>query len=356
MLLDGKGGHYGYPRFGSVDVGGNFGLRYVTASIKPTSVGTIRGTGGFSDWSYHGDVIGVPGYMLDPVPFVDGADWGATAYARMKPDRPNFQALNAIYELRELPGMFQQRFLSNGLNAIGDYYLALKFGWEPLLRDIRNFVLTQMNAQKTLQQLLRDEGRPVRRKIILADTSRELGRLDGSGYQNLPTFVTQFYNGVGTSRYVDSQKDKIWAAAQFKYWLPPGPRDVNWTRAMKARIFGLYPSPAVVWNALPWTWLIDWFANVGDVLSNMQTTLADRCAADYFYVMHHAEYHRVFTTTQSYFQDKTFAPITVTCNAELTSGSKSRSHGDPFGFATPEANLSGVQLSILGALGLSRLR
>ena len=55
-------------------------------------------------------------------------------------------------------------------------------------------------------------------------------------------------------------------------WIPtedvsssmPTPNEVR-RRAMKA-VFGGTIDPATVWSALPWSWLIDWFSDVGDFL------------------------------------------------------------------------------------------
>lgn len=122
-----------------------------------------------------------------------------------------------------------------------------------------------------------------------------------------------------------------------------------------AYLFGLTPTPQVIWNAIPWSWLADWFSNAGDVLSNLDTGVADRCAADYFYVMrekgiiitYNCDFYLANTTR---YEGNHFSLDSV---AQATT--KSRLRGDPFGFHLSEINLNPMQLSILGALGLSRL-
>jgi hypothetical protein len=274
----------------------------------------------------------------------------------MKPTKPSFSGLNALYELKDIPSMLRQRLTHNHLKDIGSYYLALKFGWEPLLNDIRNFVRTQRNAQKRIKQLLRDNGKPVRRGIVLHEDSTST-YAEGQSYGALrPTINTGFYQGyTPTFKSTFTHTERIWARGRFRYWLPGGPRDVVWTRKMLARIFGFQPSPAVVWNAMPWTWLIDWFADVGSMLENMDAGVADRLAADYCYIMRELTDHGT-RETRGYFRRASNGEyFYVTANGSATATLKCREPGSPFGWNIPEGSLSGMQLSILGALGLSRL-
>nr|UJQ84899.1 MAG: hypothetical protein 1 [Leviviridae sp.] len=289
------------------------------------------------------------------IPYESPSGYGAECYSKMKPDRSLMPGLNAIYELKDVPGLLKQRFELNGLHEIGDYYLALKFGWQPLLTDCINFVLTHINAQKVLKQLLRDEGKPVRRRIDLFDIFSDPDITSGGG-DLVPLLVTYFYSAPGTYTNQVRSRDHLWASARFRYWLPPGPRDVLWTAKMKARIFGFKPTPRVVYNAIPWSWLVDWFSHIGYMIDNLDTTLVDRLAADYFYVMRNKEWIASQTVTSHLRRDQTLEPFAVTAVGTHRRGFKCREHGDPFGWATPETSLSGVQLSILGALGLSRLR
>jgi hypothetical protein len=352
-------GHYGYPDFPpNRNIGGPFRLYgvkhrwgwtnsedlYSTTHLRYN--GSLRGTvSAFPMW----DITGTPNSSID------GSGLAAAAYNRMKPAQPSFQALNAIYELRELPEMLRARFLSQGLKSIPNYWLALQFGWKPLLNDIRNFIKTHMNAQKRLKQLLRDNGKPVQRRITMVDEIYNQATADGTNYGAfLPLLVTQFYSGVPRYRATNYSRNRVWASARFRYWLPPGPRDISWTRNMMARIYGLNPAPSVVYNAIPWSWLVDWFTSLGDLIENLEPGVADRLAADYFYVMRSQEQVRTTYNTGT-FRHQDGSKVELSAYAESKAFIKDRTVGNPFGFTLPQLPLSGMQLSILGALGLSRL-
>ncbi|DAD50083.1 TPA_asm: maturation protein, partial [ssRNA phage Esthiorhiza.2_22] len=349
-------GHYGYPDFPpDRNVGGDWSLDskvYTTTSDHAIVRG---GSTAYTNHHYSGDFIGSfdwPGFLPGGG---DGTAWGPQAYSKMKPTKPIFSGLNAIYELREVPAMLRQRFLKDGLHSIPNYWLALQFGWKPLLSDIIKTVTFQRAAQKRLAWLLQHNGKPVRRRVDLASTSTTIdtGHYGGGPY---PGFVDYFYRGPRTSSSRRIETDHVWASARFRYWLPDGPRDINWNTAMLARLYGLYPSPSVIWNALPWTWLADWFHTAGDVLENMDGGVANRLAADYFYVMREKKYVSVVDSRADMFSYPDYSPVSVNVSATREIAYKSRLAGDPFGFHSQPTNLSAMQLSIIGALGLSRLR
>lgn len=358
--LDLSEGHYGYPDFPPHrNVGGPLIIRKantdygVTPYLRWTRTSNPAGTVYDGIWKAAVTPFGINSVAPD------GSGWSATAYERMKPAEPSMEGLNAIYELREIPHLLMQRFEKDNLKSVGDFHLAMQFGWLPLLSDTINFVQTQRNAQKRLKWLLEHNGKPVRRRLTLAETPPEPIITSGDAYGALaPTLATQFYSGTPHWEQRDVTIDKIWASARFRYWLPSGPRDVAWRRKMLRRIYGLRPTPKVVWNAIPWSWLVDWFSNVGDIVSNLDAGVADRLSADYMYVMREVERTRVYNV-QAKLRKVTTGVNWVLYPVNLTSTSwqitRTRLRGSPFHPSLSQNNLSGMQLSILGALGLSRL-
>jgi hypothetical protein len=51
-------------------------------------------------------------------------------------------------------------------------------------------------------------------------------------------------------------------------------------------MFGFQPTPSLIYNLTPWTWLIDYFTNLGDLYDNLSRGVEDRLIAEYFYLMH----------------------------------------------------------------------
>jgi hypothetical protein len=349
-------GRYGYPDFPpDRNIGGSFFLRKATSQCEGAGVGTICGSGAYSKHHYTGKVYsewvggGTPGAYWPPN--IDGSAWGADAYNRMKPTKPIFEGGNAIWEFREVPGQLRQRLEKSGLKNIANYWLALKFGWQPLLSDIRSMLSFHQKAEKRLQWLLRHNGKPVRRRVTLVDDTSNPTMTENIFGSSQPGFVNQFYLETPTWRRTEIISDKVWASARFRFWLPECPRNVD----MDARLYGLYLSPQFCWNALPWSWLADWFSNAGSILENLDVGVADRLAADYMYVMRTKLYTLQHTNTLK-LQTLDGSPVPVSVTSLQQSAISTRLAGDPFGFSTSQNSLTNTQLSILGALGLSRLR
>lgn len=309
---------------------------------------------------------------------------GAEAWARMRPDKPDFTFASSLYELKDVPGM-----LKGGLSSLMDmmdharpggsgrssrspisrtaqYYLALKFGWLPLLSDIRNFVKAQRSKQKRLDQLIRDAGRSVHRKCSLND-SNNIGRVpnsdvftpipNGYGAGYYPTHVTQCYTGTGYRKQWWTQTARTWGEGSFRYFLPPGPKTVAWKAKMLRRIMGQRVTPSMVYNVIPWSWLVDYFTSLGDFIDATSSGVSDRLVADYAYLMRE-EHYRSDEEKQgmSYSDVKMLsAPNVIMMSAWSDTCTKGRVRASPFGWGINQNSLSSTQLAILGALGLSRL-
>lgn len=122
---------------------------------------------------------------------------------------------------------------------------------------------------------------------------------------------------------------------------------------MMARIYGLRISPGVVYNAIPWSWLLDWFTNAGDAVSNLDAGVADRLISDYAYVMGDQQDY-LKTTSTGCFRIQGGGESTVTASAKWGFYSKERISASPFGFALNSGDPTPYQLSILASLAGSR--
>lgn len=291
-------------------------------------------------------------------PLVYDADqYGAEAWDRARPAQPSFSLLNSIYELREWPQTTKPRILKyRDTKAWGDYYLAVNFGWIPILSDIRQFTQNLFTFEEQLKQLLRDEGKPVRRtfKMDSHSFSNSEGPVRGTSYGAFQSgMVIGAYAGVPSFEDTLTYSKDVWFSGRFRYHLPGGNRDWRWKRAMYLRIIAGKPSPATVWNAIPWTWLVDYFSNIGHIISNLDDGLADNLAADYAFLMQRKQviYKRVSTGLFNKYGGGVESASAIT---RIVSSSKERTIVDPFGPAFSGLDdISPKQLSILGALGMS---
>jgi hypothetical protein len=336
--------------------------------------------------SVEGDAYQVPWWFTHPDVMNNQRaqlfDRGAEAWKKLRPDLPDFSLATALWELRDVPGMFRNASkgfvdIVNGhrqangrkgseLSKAGQYYLAAEFGWMSFLRDVTGFIHTQNSGQKRLEQLIRDAGRPVRRSVNLKNSDSDSDGDMRTTYAEVPnwdsllkpSFLTYAYadKPAGVIQRVGSFNTRIWAEGQMRYFLPPGPRTVQWKRNLMRKIQGGMITPRELYAAMPWSWLADYFTGLGDFIDATAGGVADNLICDYAYIMEHKTWTNTTTVAQSFFTGPNGTnPRRVSASVTNESSFKCRWPASPFGWGLKQTDLSPKQVAILGALGLSRL-
>jgi hypothetical protein len=260
----------------------------------------------------------------------------------------------SLAELRELPMMIKNLFSKDTLRP-DKAFLSYQFGWKPIYNDIMNLLNIQEKLEKKMDWLIRNNGRPVRTQSKIASITSEPITLAGfTNSQMTPLLATNDRVNQPSFRQTRQDSTDIWASARWRYHLPPMPEGMRGRKKMRRALMGLYLSPSVAYNLIPWSWLVDWFSNVGDIIENLDAGVADRCAADYMYLMCQEKCTIERTASLTVVEKDRLVPVVTSTTGEKTL--KRRIKGNPFGFSMiDEVNLSAMQLAILGALGSSRL-
>jgi hypothetical protein len=285
--------------------------------------------------------------------------FGTTAISRCAPTNPHSQVLTAIGELYRdgLPTATGVKTIRD--KDIGSEFLNYQFGIAPLVADLKDLHGSLSKSEKILKQYLRDSGKMVRRRYEQPATITT-DHVTKTHYTVvcMPTLVTPLYGGTedGATRVLTTTvKSRRWFSGAFTYHaeLPEGTLN---NMAQKLReinhLFGVMPTPAVLWNLAPWSWASDWIYNTGDVLNNISMFQTDGLVLQYGYVMEHKtitrEYHVFgYSLVNS-------GPVDVV--QRFTSEVKSRRKATPFGFGLKLEGFSNRQWAILAALGLSKGR
>jgi hypothetical protein len=290
--------------------------------------------------------------------------WGAKGWADLKPGKPVASMGQFLAELRQLPTLPLKSFrriihdykdIHGWFRALGKEYLNTEFGWKLFLKDLRDIYRLQQSIDRRLAQLARDNGRSIRRRGTLSSNKSTVISVNQTTCL-YPVLTTDFYSSLqGTQTITDESFERYWFSARFRYWIPDVGTALWRTRAKRA-LFGLNPSPSLLWEVMPWSWLADWFGNVGDVLSNMSENAAENLTAEYAFVMHEqVERKKVVEVANLWAKPKPpFVPTTRTVTSTLERSVKQRLAANPYGFGLTFDGLSGRQMAILGALGFSR--
>jgi len=117
-------------------------------------------------------------------------------------------------------------------------------------------------------------------------------------------------------------------------------------------LLGIDLTPETLWNLAPWSWLADWFGNVGDVMTNMSLFSRDKLVMPYGYIMAETS----VTTTNLLYDLQWYDPVGPKSVRDVAGFvRKQRSPASPFGFGLSDMILDSRQTSILAALGITRV-
>lgn len=297
----------------------------------------------------------------------DESDWGATAWNRFKPGKPGASLAVTVAEAAEMSQMLKTTALvfrnvwrglrsssGRGLSKeAANQHLNTQFGWIPFVNDCRSLYDTYQNADKMLAQLIRDNNKWIYRRGTLVDEKQTpIDTVEHSHTAHWPTLGPDYgvHDPYGEHHIITYEMRRVWFSARFRYCIPQRKIDsVNWRKDARRRLFGTDITPEVIWELVPFSWLADWFSNAGDVIANMDDGLTENLAAKYAYIMGHNSVRRDVVSTLN--AESGTSHATWTYKLER----KQRVAANPFGFGLTGADLSTRQLSILGALGLSRL-
>jgi hypothetical protein len=327
--------------------------------------------------------LGLTDKSLDEA-YNDCKNMGAEAWASMKPAQPSFSAAQELYELKDIPHSLRQGidFCSKKVAAeqarraakgnrrfwyshAGEWYLAIQFGWMPILNTTLNFVKSFRDRKKAFDQLLKDEAKWVYRSRKLkghdVNETRDENwtNPDANGWSSMqPVHVSQCYApGIGynnTFTYVA----RAWCCGKFKYFLPAGPRDRDWKNRLYRRIFGLRLTPGQVYSVIPWSWFFDYFGDLGHFMDAVSAGVEDRLVCEYAYVMHERTWTCKSTLWMNVYGSGQWPNVTqhrVSVTRDMVKTYKNRAAATVLGFGLNQENLTLFQQSIIGALGLSKL-
>lgn len=311
---------------------------------------------------------------------------GATGWNKYRPDKPQADLGVFLGELREVPRMVSQtadffrrnwqmpnvrlsdvpepgsrwfprfRKVYDHLRDGASDWLNLQFGWKPFLADVFEILDTMANLDGHLSRIY-DYGNTWERRGGIVDEESETSSetvLGSFGYQVLPRAASQCYDSssFSTTTTVTTTR-RTWFEASFRYYVPGmtgqmKPGDLQ-ELYLKLKLWGLIPTPSVLWELLPFSWLVDWVSNAGDVIENISLNFLSNIGARYAYVMQHTT-HSVTIESSALGADEGSQSI----GANLLYESKVRVAASPLGFGLTLEDFTPRQWSILAALGLTR--
>lgn len=301
-------------------------------------------------------------------------------YPKLRPKLEKAGLTVSLAELRDLPRMLQStaKYFSQVWNLgvgptratpqvfmapkrVADDFLNVNFGWIPFVSDLRRLRQVYENQGQYISRITRENGLWHKRKWVHDESESTTVVGSGTGYAVIPSgpLIDKMCvaDGLGRKAYwqmVLNVKKRVWSEGSFKYYRPEfddtqsGYHSAYNQVSRYLTLYGLRISPSTVYNATPWSWLVDWASNVGDHVDRVTDWGVDGIVARYMYLMTHFE-RRLELTQVINFRG---GPIAMTWTRLIESKQRQEA-GTPYGFGLA-SGLSARQIAILAALGLSR--
>jgi hypothetical protein len=246
----------------------------------------------------------------------------------------------------------------------GDEYLNWQFGWAPIVSDLRKFARSIKDSNEIVDQLHRDSGQNVRRRYEFPVTSSSTNYFNEPSSSRTPCFdgdmgncdVWMMGSDPVTFKVDVETSRKRWFAGCYTYYTPPADDLFGKAKRFEQEanvLLGTRITPEVVWNLAPWSWAADWFANIGDVATNLSYFGQDGLAMRYGYIMEReTNMIRSSMTCRVNLTGASNTRISLTEN--LGSTSFQRRYATPWGFGLTVEAFTPRQTAITVALGLTR--
>jgi hypothetical protein len=237
------------------------------------------------------------GVMQDPSELI------AKSFTTMRPGiRSNLSFLNSFYELkdfRSLPRMvagFQSR-LSNFTQSFrrlttqarklsktgkltlrsfrdvaksaAESHLANQFAIQPLVGDINAIHGVLSSAREQLNNLLAGANRAHKSHFMAPLGSVYTDDYDETSHVGQASWFC-WPIGIRSYRSIKYTARQFNATLEYSYKLPQA-GVLGYELSALLDALGVNINPAIIWNAMPWTFVVDWVLAIGKYLDNFQT-------------------------------------------------------------------------------------
>ncbi len=338
-----------YPRYRS---GGPWYLRKTDISAVAPKVKVTNAAGTSILWYGEACTRHFGDNPTPPPTVSDGSmdAMGASGMSRVLPTNPNAEILNSLAELfrdgvPKLAGVSSWEERTNAARAAGSEYLNYEFGWKPLVSDIQKVAGSVKDSHAILKRFQDDSDRVLRRRYDYPATTSTVVQ-SGSGY-GYPSDSSLMWTGQTVVRRTTER----WFEGAFMYHIPGGAEYISGIQeyiSKADKLYGVSPTPEVVWNATPWSWAVDWFSNTGDVIKNLSNLGKDGLALHYGYMMSQEVVEQ--RTDASTVQNGRMYGSTLVTRTTV----KQRRTANPYGFGLSGLATTVNQKAVVAAIAATR--
>lgn len=311
---------------------------------------------------------------------------GSRGYSKLRP-KPEIVGLGqAIAEAKDLPRMLKTtaKGFHDIWNAIrprirnnprgsrdmekvmrpkwaADQFINHQFGWKPFLKDLNDLCNLVTDFQNHVARAKASNDKWFRKRFaedVIESSTRIMQEEKNKFNPSFKSYFAPSFLGSLESNSISVHRQKmtrVWYEGCFRQYYPEFDDEKFMDPVLRPirqalTLSGLNVSPSLVWKITPWTWLSDWFTNVGSDILRVQDMAGDTVVAKYMYLMRETYDRYEYQISQRWpsatISGTTYSEVRVKRRATAAS---------PFSYVLAPGGLSGTQLAILGALGITRV-
>jgi len=222
--------------------------------------------------------------------------------AATNPSRPDVSVPNFLYELKDLPEMLHKKGSAHAAKRHSNSTVENNFGWQLLFQDLSKMIDFTASVNKRVTELKRlhsKKGLKRRRTVYSSSASVEFSRYFHSVQVSVTGPVKVF------------QQIKSWVTVRWIPDSPSMPSADDLVRLARTTVHGWDGSSnglaAIIWEAIPWSWMADYFGNMGSYLDAHRNAVGASAA--------NACYMRQINTNWSYGPFDVSSPDAYVCTA-----------------------------------------
>jgi len=207
------------------------------------------------------DPTAASGYPIGPIEL---NEYALQLLAETNPGRSEVNVPQFLSELKDLPSLVRG-YGRSVLKNLAVAHLQYRWGWRPLVTDIRNLLNFKEKTDRRFKELDR------LRKGLKLKKGRTLD--SGQKVRIGSNFTAQSAHFSVTGKWIDRYTHRVWGTVQWycPNWNNPF-KDLNdkeLTLKTRQILAGVNSAGALAaaWEIIPWSWLVGWFSNVDDVVN-----------------------------------------------------------------------------------------
>lgn len=207
---------------------------------------------------------------------VNGLGWMNGFFASVQPDLTQVSIPNFLLEIREITRLYKlwkyrsyetPRYIRNVkratkkdvVNAIPDKYIAYQFGWKPTVADLSEMIEATLGLRAKIKAFNDSIGGLIERHTYID--------------VDLPTSAVgtlAWPSGNHTVSYRATCTRKCVASVTYAPQKIAAINQLDLTCRALLDSMGFELNPAIVWNAIPFSFIVDWFFDVGSFLNRFR--------------------------------------------------------------------------------------